>query len=269
MKQRANYKKAMQHLNRADLHGFGMGSPKVPSISAHISLLGIIEDISQKIKYHWYGPWDFLNTAGKVPEAFQSDVVKAENFLENLECEQTKYTDILKTLNRLNPSLHVYVPEKTKLLLRSKRLLSRSGKNYTSYDFNVCSECNYHDSASAIIRTYPNKGNDLCKLVDFACVMPTQVTIESLITEALSISDATKKIYLPIRVFKADPNDSCIKAKESRLHANGLLVDLEEHTFSIHDPNGLTKKRGDFFERHFTNIAKQMSYTYKRNDNMT
>lgn len=97
------------------------------------------------------------------------------------------------------------------------------------------------------------------------CVVPSEKSIRSMIADT---PEEKKFLYLPIRVFKVSEDDVCHKSTTS-FHASALLIDMTEHTFSTHDPNGMKKKLGDFFESYFTTIADKMGYSYKRNDKMS
>ena len=94
------------------------------------------------------------------------------------------------------------------------------------------------------------------------CAVPSKKSIKSMIADT---PKQKKFLYLPIRLFRASQDGGCAKAFRS-FHANALLIDMTEHTFSVHDANGITKDLGDFYESYFGPIADQMGYSYKRED---
>lgn len=203
-----------------------------------VKIRDLLHVIEMKMIDQKYGKWDNIK---KVPKKFHDDVRKAEQYLRKITGpSEGMYAGKVNTLSKLYPGIDVHVPKKTRFLLR------RSGKNHEKYDFDACKDCNFHKLTSG----------------QYMCAVPSKKSIKSMIADT---PKQKKFLYLPIRLFRASQDGGCAKAFRS-FHANALLIDMTEHTFSVYDANGITKDLGDFYESYFGPIADQIGYSYKRKD---
>jgi hypothetical protein len=181
----------------------------------------------------------------KVPNDFKIKVVRAEELFHKIDHNQSvpirvaEY--VVRVLNK-KYDLDVWVPPKVRFIVR---------KLDDKYDMDICSRCGFD------------------KLFDYkyelSCSEATVATINKCILKA---PHWAKKIYIGIRLYVGHETKVCGRDKATPLHANGLVIDMDKKTVSIHDPNGMPYVLSQFYKEFFSYIAGKLKthskkYKYK------
>ena len=178
----------------------------------------------------------------KVPKDFSELAVTVEKLFLKMDpvtgvaTRKGEYT--VRAVNK-KYDLHVWVPPGVRFIIRQL-----DGK----YDMGICSKCGLHESSGPL-----------------SCTPATISTINKCISTA---PPGTKKIYIPIRLYRGDENFACKRNEQINFHANGLVIDMHKKTMSVYDPNGMQYEQSKEYTEFFSFIAKKLitdsiPYEYK------